>query len=235
MKKLKSALTNLNKFIAASGYSSRREADRLIKEKRVKINDKIAIPTDKVSENDKVFIDDKEIKPTTKKIYLAFNKPIGVICTTDEKSPNNIMSYINIPERVFPVGRLDVNSEGLILLTNDGELANIIMKAKTIEKEYIVKVDKSIDDQFLKNMADGHIIVDGYPVLPAKVGKIDDRSFTITITEGRKRQIRRMCDKLKYNVTGLMRNRIGGIKLNNIPLGKYITIDEQNIYGLLGM
>lgn len=233
MIKSKSSQISLNKFISTSGYCSRREADRLIRAEKVLVNNKIALPTDKVTAKDIVTIDGKVISHETNKIYLAFNKPIGVICTTDQNSLNNIMSYIDLTQRVYPVGRLDVNSEGLILLTNDGELANVIMKGKYVEKEYLVKVDKSISDQFLKSMASGKIKIDGYPVLPAKAERIDDRSFSITITEGRKRQIRRMCDYLKYNVTELKRIRIGNVELKDIPIGKYVVLDSKKINKLL--
>jgi len=217
-------MTNINKFISSSGLCSRRQADRLIKEKRVFINGRIAIATDKVSDNDEVSVDKKIIPHTKpKNIYLAFNKPLGVISTTDTTAKDNIMSYIKIPERVFPVGRLDVKSEGLILLTNDGDLTQKILKGKVVEKEYEVSVDKTIDETFLNKLRNG-IMLEGRKTLPAKLEKLSERSFRITIVEGRKRQVRRMCENFNLNVTKLVRIRIGKIKLDGIPVGKYIDI-----------
>jgi 23S rRNA pseudouridine2604 synthase len=224
---------NINKYIAQAGLASRRGADALIKEGRVKINDKIAIPIHKVNSKDRVFVDDKEIKLETRKVYLAFNKPVGVICTSDVNSPNNIIDHIKYPMRIFPVGRLDVNSQGLILLTNDGDLAQRVMKAKTVEKEYEVQVDKELDQAMLTGLSDGSIVIDGFPVLPAKVVKTSERSFTITIVEGRNRQIRRMCEAFRFNVTKLRRTRIAKIGLSGIKESKYIEIDPKEINLLL--
>lgn len=225
-------MTSLNKYIALSGLCSRRGADLLIKQGRVKINSKIAKTTDKVDDTTKVFVDAKLIKVMEKKIYLAFNKPYGVICTTDKKSSNTIMDYLKIPERVFPVGRLDVKSKGLILLTNDGNLTNLILKSKKVEKEYIVTVDKILNNNFLEKMRKG-IRLDGRLTLPAKVQKTNNKTFQIILLEGRKRQIRRMCEKNHYNVTELKRIRIGEIKLDSITEGQFITIDAKRIYDLL--
>lgn len=228
-------MININKFISTSGLCSRRQADRLIKERRVYINGKMATPIDKVKDIDEVTVDKKVVphaKP--KNIYLAFNKPLGVICTTDKNSKDNIMSYIKVAERVFPVGRLDVKSEGLILLTNDGELTQRILKEKTVEKEYEVFVDKSIDENFLNKLRNG-IVLEGRKTLPAKVTELSERSFRITIVEGRKRQIRRMCENFHFNVTKLTRMRIGKIELNEIPVGQYIEIAPEKIYELLNL
>lgn len=228
-------MKNLNKFIADAGLASRREADRLIKAGLVKINDKVAIPIDKVGPDDHVFLKGKEVsQDNPEKIYLAFNKPYGVISTTDKNSNNNIMSYIKIPQRVFPVGRLDVKSEGLILLTNDGDLAQQILKGKKVEKEYEVTVDKIIDDGFLANLEKG-VKLDNFFTLPAKVEKINDRVFRIIIVEGKKRQIRRMCDKFHYNVIKLVRIRIGKIMLDEIKPGKFIEISPDKIIDQLGL
>lgn len=233
LKKLTSSPININKFISSSGYCSRRSADRLIKAGKVTVNSHLALATDKVGDDDKVIVENKEIlHALVDKIYLAFNKPLGVICTTDKNSPNNIMDYIKISERVFPIGRLDVKSEGLILLTNDGELAQKILKEKIIEKEYLVNVDKTLSDDFLSKLAHG-VYIDGRPTLPAKVKKINLRQFSIVIVEGRKRQIRRMCESSRYNVTKLQRTRIGGILVDNIAVGKYIALDSEKIYSLL--
>ncbi|MEI6040225.1 MAG: pseudouridine synthase [Candidatus Berkelbacteria bacterium] len=224
---------NINKYIASAGIASRRGADELIKQGKVRINEKLAIPIHKVGPNDRVFVDGKEIKPINKKVYLAFNKPVGVICTTDPNSPNNIIDHIKYPTRIFPIGRLDVNSSGLILLTNDGDLAQEVMKGKKIEKEYVVQIDKSLDEAMLTGLANGSLVIDGFPVLPAKVTKLSDRSFDIVIVEGRNRQIRRMCEAFRTNVTKLERVRIGQIELKGIKVSKYIEIDEQEIKKLL--
>jgi 23S rRNA pseudouridine2604 synthase len=224
---------NINKYIAQAGLSSRRGADELIKAGRVKINDKIAIPIHKVNSKDRVFVDDKEIKIETKKVYLAFHKPIGVICTSDPNSPNNIIDHIKYPIRIFPIGRLDVNSSGLILLTNDGDLAQAVMKGKNIEKEYIVGVDKNMDEAVLAGLSNGSIVMDGYPVLPAKVTKLSERSFDIIIVEGKNRQIRRMCEAFRFNVTKLQRVRIGQINLDGIKEGKFVEISADDVKDLL--
>lgn len=220
---------NINKYIAQAGITSRRGADELIKAGRVKINDKIAIPIHKVGPKDQVFVDGKIVKQETKKVYIAFNKPVGVICTTDVNSPNNIIDHIKYPTRIFPIGRLDVNSTGLILLTNDGDLAQRVMKGKNIEKEYIVQVDKNLDEAVLEGLSNASIVLDGIPVLPAKVTKLSERSFNIVIVEGRNRQIRRMCEAFRFNVTKLQRVRIGKIALDDLKEGKFKEIDANNI------
>ena len=225
---------SLNKFIASSGLCSRRQADRLIKEGKVKINGILAKPIDKVTSSDKVIVEGKEIKPELKKIYLAFNKPVGVICTTDKNSRDNIMSFIKIPERIFPIGRLDVNSSGLILLTNDGDFANNVLKSKTVEKEYEVEIDREVTQDFLRNLEIG-MKIDGYPTLPAKTKKLTNRTFSMIIREGRKRQIRRMCDRLKANVVKLQRIRVGVVTLDNLKEKEYRTIPEEQIKKMEGL
>lgn len=219
---------NINKYIAQAGISSRRGADELIKQGKVTINERLAKPIDKVNDNDRVFVNDKEIEPIKEKIYLAFNKPIGVICTNDKNSPNNIIDHIKYPTRIYPVGRLDVNSEGLIFLTNDGDFAQLITKGKKIEKEYEVFVDKNLDEGMLVGLAEG-IMIDGFRTLPAKIKKTSDRSFKITIIEGRNRQIRRMCEYYRLNVTKLVRIRIGDYRLNNLEKGKFLEIKPEMV------
>lgn len=219
---------SLNKFIASSGLCSRRQADRLIKDGKVKINGNLAKPIDKVTSSDKVTVNGKEVKPELKKIYLAFNKPVGVICTTDKNARDNILEFIKIPERIFPIGRLDVNSSGLILLTNDGDFANQVLKSKTVEKEYIVEIDKDVTSDFLKRLEIG-MKIDGYPTLPAKTKKLTNKTFAMTIREGRKRQIRRMCDRLRANVVRLQRIRVGVITLDNLKEKEYKPISEEKI------
>ena len=224
---------NINKYIAQAGLASRRGADELIKAGKVKINGRMARPIDKVETGDQVVVNGQEIMPVEHKVYLAFNKPIGVISTTDQNSHNNIMDYVSYPIRVFPVGRLDVNSQGLILLTNDGDFSQNILKGKKVEKEYFVQVDKTLDEAVMAGLSNGTVVLDGYPVLPAKVKKISDRSFTITIVEGRNRQIRRMCEAFRLNVTKLERIRIGNIELKGLAEGQYIEIEPERAQALV--
>jgi len=219
---------NINKYIAQAGLASRRGADLLIKEKRVKINDKLAVAIDKVKAKDQVFVDGKLIQPVAEKIYLAFNKPVGVITTTDVNSPNNIIDVIKYPKRIFPVGRLDVNTSGLILLTNDGDFAQFVTKSKQIEKEYLVTVEKPIDDFFLKSLENG-LVLDGFKTLPAKTHQLERKTFTITIVEGKNRQVRRMCEIMRNPVVTLKRIRIGKLDLGEISEGKYIELDEEKV------
>lgn len=223
---------NINKFIAQAGISSRRGADELIKQGKVRINERIAKPIDKVTDADRVFVNSREIKPIKEKVYLAFNKPVGVICTNDRNSPNNIIDHIKYPTRIYPVGRLDVNSEGLIFLTNDGDFAQFITKSKQVEKEYEVFVDKNLDEGMLVGMASG-VMIDGFKTLPAKVIKTSDRSFRITILEGRNRQIRRMCEFYRLNVTKLVRIRIGNYELKGLEKGKTTVLTPEMIANLL--
>jgi len=226
---------NINKYIASSGLTSRRGADEIIKEGRVKINGRVATPIDKVGEYDQVFVDGKIIKLVEEKVYLVFNKPVGIITTTDKRADDNIISYIHYRTRIFPVGRLDVNSSGLILLTNDGEIVNKILKGRgKIEKEYIVEVYRTITNDLIVGLEAG-IILDGFKTLPAKVKKISDKTMSITIVEGKNRQIRRMCELLGNPVVKLKRVRIGNLKLANLKEGEYVEIPADKIYELIGI
>lgn len=225
---------NINKYIAQAGVTSRRGADELIKQKRVRINEKFADPTDKVKETDRVYVNGLEISPVKEKIYIAFNKPVGVITTTDKDSPNNIIDYIKFPQRIFPVGRLDVNTSGLIILTNDGDFTQILTKGKKVEKEYLVSVRKTVDQGFLITLENG-IFLDGYRTLPAKAHQVSDKSFTLTIVEGKNRQVRRMCEMLGNEVVNLKRIRIGNLLLDDIKVGKFIELKEDEIKGLMGI
>ncbi len=226
----------LNKYLSSQGYCSRRMADKLIESGRVKINGYRAKLGAKVTPSDKIFVNNKELtfkKPP--RVYLAFNKPVGVICTTDKDYGNNIIQYLKYPERIYPIGRLDVNSSGLIILTNDGEIVNEILKAKNkIEKEYIVRVNKKINEGILQEMAEG-VEIDGRLTLPAKTQKIDDYTFKIILTEGRNRQIRKMCQKFKLEVISLERIRIGKLLITGIKSGQYKEIPEKEIKRLLGL
>lgn len=219
----------INKYISNSGYCSRRQADSLVRAKKVKINGKVAIPTDTVNPTDTVTVEGKLIEPVKDKIYLIFNKPVGVITTTDENSPNNIIEYIKYPQRIFPVGRLDVNTSGLIILTNDGDIVNKILKGKgKIEKEYLAEVNKPLREGFLNHLREG-IILNQFRTLPAKINEIDDQKFSITIYEGKNRQVRRMCEAFGYQVAKLKRVRIGNIELNDLKEGAYIKMDEKEL------
>ena len=219
----------INKFIGQFGFTSRREADKLILDGRVTVNNKIIQPGYKVQENDIVKVDGEKIKSNLKKnVYLAFNKPKGIVCTTDtEKEENNIIDFINFNKRIFPVGRLDKLSEGLILLTNDGDIVNKILRSRNRnEKEYLVTVNKKITKSILKKLENG------VPILNTITRKcettyINDFQFKIVLTQGLNRQIRRMCEYFDYRVKKLERIRIINISLD-IPRGKwrYLTVDE---------
>ena len=225
----------INKYLSEAGVCSRREADRLIKEGRVTINGILALLGSTVSEGDEVRVDGSLIKGNTKKILIAFNKPKGIVCTTaDPRSKDvNIVEYINYPERIFPVGRLDKDSEGLILLSNDGDLSNRIMKARNYhEKEYEVEVDKPFDDEFLKNMSEGVPILDTV-TRKCKLRRTGKTSFNIILTQGLNRQIRRMCEYFGYRVMKLKRIRIMNIKLGNLKSGTYRNVTEEEYNELI--
>ena len=225
----------INKYLSEAGVCSRREADRLIEEGRVTINGILALLGSTVSEGDEVRLDDKLIMGSAKKVLIAFNKPRGIVCTTaDPKSKDvNIVEYINYPERIFPVGRLDKDSEGLILLSNDGDLANKIMKARNYhEKEYEVEVDKPFDDEFLKNMSEGVPILDTV-TRKCKLRRTGKISFNIILTQGLNRQIRRMCEYFGYRVMKLKRIRIMNIKLGNLKSGTYRNVTEEEYNELI--
>jgi len=226
----------LNKYLTTANYCSRREADRLIEAGKVKLNGKIAKLGEKVQEGDEVRVPGQVLELEAEPIYLVFNKPVGVISTSDPKSRNNIINAVNSPERVYPVGRLDVATSGLILMTNDGELVNQVLKAENkIEKEYMVEVDKKLSPDFLDRMRHGMNIGSKKKTLPARVDKINDRQFTITIVEGRKRQVRRMCERGGYEARGLSRIRIGNLKLGNMLPGQTKKISRNRIHKLLGL
>ncbi len=221
--------TRLNKFISETGFCSRREADKLIEQGRVKVNGNIPELGTKVSDEDDVSIDGKPLKEKEKTVYIAFNKPIGVTSTTDLKDRDNIIDYINYPSRIFPIGRLDKPSEGLIFLTNDGDIVNKILRAGNHhEKEYIVTVDKIITEEFIKKMRNGVPILDTI-TQKCFIKKEADYRFRIVLTQGLNRQIRRMCEVLDYKVQKLKRVRIMNVKLDGIKLGewRYLTPTEM--------
>ncbi|WP_461614065.1 23S rRNA pseudouridine(2604) synthase RluF [Clostridium sp. Marseille-QA1073] len=220
----------LNKYISESGFCSRREADKLIEKGFVYINDKKAEIGSKVTSEDIVKVNNKIIKPKKKRVYIAFNKPVGITCTTERHIKGNIIDYINYPERIFHIGRLDKPSQGLIFLTNDGDIVNKILRAgNNHEKEYIVTVDKPITNEFLHKMSNGVPILDTI-TKKCKVKKESKYVFRIILTQGLNRQIRRMCQYLGYNVTKLERIRIMNVTLDNIPIGnwRYLTKEEVN-------
>jgi 23S rRNA pseudouridine2604 synthase len=219
---------SLNKYISETGFCSRREADKYIEQGRVSINDNIAIKGNRVLPGDVVAIDGEPIKKSQKTVYLVFNKPVGITCTTDLKDKYNIISFINYKSRIFPVGRLDKQSEGLIFLTNDGDIVNKILRAgNNHEKEYIVTVDKPITGDFVTRMGNGVRILDTV-TRKCFVKQEGKNRFRIILTQGLNRQIRRMCQVLGYNVVTLKRVRIMNITLANLPVGKwrYFTPEE---------
>ena len=222
--------SRINKYIASSGLCSRREADRLIEEGRVTVNDIVAESGMQVCSDDVVLVDGKNIIPETNDVYIAFNKPLGVTCTTDSRDPSNIIDYIGYPERIFPIGRLDKNSSGLILLTNDGSIVNTLLRAENNhEKEYQVTVDRPYDDKFIKEMQSG-VPVLGQITLPCKINRVSARVFRIILHQGLNRQIRRMCEYEGYKVVKLRRIRFMNINLGTLGTGqwRYLTAKEVN-------
>lgn len=221
-------LTRLNKAMAQTGFCSRREADKYIEKGVVKINGKPVVLGDKVTASDEISVNGKIITKEDEMVYLVFNKPIGITCTTDENIKGNIISYLNYPKRIFPIGRLDKPSDGLIFLTNDGDIVNKILRARNHhEKEYMVTVDKPITEEFVHKMQAGVPILDTI-TRPCKVVKIDEYTFTMILTQGLNRQIRKMCEFMGYDVLSLRRLRIMNIKLGNLKKGEYrnFTKDE---------
>lgn len=202
----------------------------MIEAGNVKINGVVATLGDRASSEDEVLVNGKLISKNEEKIYIAFHKPYGVITTTDKNSDNTVMDYIDIPERVFPVGRLDVQSSGLLLLTNDGEIVNKILKSENkLEKEYLVTLDKAIKSEDLQKLRDG-IVLDGRKTLPAKVTKINSHQIDMILIQGINRQIRHMCEALGYNIKILKRIRVGDLLLKDLGRGKwrYLTKEEIN-------
>ncbi|WP_127124756.1 23S rRNA pseudouridine(2604) synthase RluF [Pseudoflavitalea rhizosphaerae] len=222
---------SLNKFISDTGYCSRREADNLIREGRVLLNDQVAVTGNRFSPGDIVEVDGSLITPDNKgkRVYLALNKPVGITSTTEENVKGNIISFVGYPKRIFPIGRLDKDSEGLIFLTNDGDIINKILRAgNSHEKEYIVRVNKAVDPPFAQRMSGGLPIM-GTTTLPCKVHMINRQTFRIILTQGLNRQIRRMVEYLGYSVVGLQRVRIMNISLGNLPTGKWRNLSDAEV------
>ena len=221
----------LNKYLSDCGVCSRRQADRLIEDGEILVNGKKAVLGTQVKEGDRVEYQGKEVKPDDDFVLIAFNKPRGVECTTDKSNPDNIVDYIGFESRIFPIGRLDKNSSGLILLTNTGEISDKILRGSNFhEKEYLVRVDKPVTDEFLEKMAGGVHILDTV-TRPCRVWKTGKHTFKIVLTQGLNRQIRRMCEALGYNVAVLQRQRIMNIKLGGLETGKwrFVTKNELDI------
>ena len=221
---------SLNKYISSTGICSRREADKWIADGKVTINGNVAIKGNRVSQGDVVKINGKKLHSKPKRIYLAFNKPIGIVCTTDTKEKNNIIDYINHPQRLFPIGRLDKPSQGLIFLTNDGDIVNKILRAgNNHDKQYVVAVDKKITQEFIDKMSKGVPILNTI-TKKCKVNKLSETTFEIILTQGLNRQIRRMCEYLGYQVKSLKRIRIMNVPLGNMKIGQWreLTVKEMD-------
>lgn len=223
---------SLNKYISGTGICSRREADVWIAAGRITINGNVAVKGNRVFDGDQVLLDGKPLKAKPETLYIAFNKPIGVVCTTDPKEPKNIIRFINHPQRLFPVGRLDKDSQGLIFLTNDGDIVNKILRAgNRHEKEYIVQVAQQVTAQFVKQMSEGLPIL-GTTTQKCRVEQIDGHTFKIILTQGLNRQIRRMCEFLGYEVVRLKRVRIMHITLGKLRPGQWRTLTREEAHAL---
>jgi len=223
----------INKFLAESGACSRREADQWIEAGRVTVNGARAVLGTQVQERDEVLVDGAPLRPRPKRVYLALNKPVGIECTTDRDVPGNIVDFVGYRERIFPIGRLDKDSEGLILLTNNGDIVNDILRSENNhEKEYVVTVDKPVTDAFLAGMRSGVRILDT-KTKPCKVSRLGKYDFRIILTQGLNRQIRRMCEVFGYDVKRLQRIRIVNIKLGGLKVGRWRNLTESELRGLL--
>lgn len=220
---------SLNKFISSKGLCSRREADKWIDAGRVRINKKVARKGNRVLPGDMVDVDGRKLRVAPDLVYLALNKPPGITCTTDTRDKDNIIDYMNYPQRIFPIGRLDKASSGLILLTNDGDIVNkILRRENNHQKEYIVSIDKSVSKQFVEKMSNGIPIL-GTVTAKCKVEKLKTNVFRIILTQGLNRQIRRMCEYLGCNVLTLKRVRIMNIKLSGLQVGEWRDLSEEEL------
>ena len=224
----------LNKFVADSGYCSRREADRLIAEGRVRVDGRPGALGDRVLPGMRVTVDGQSLSGRGEKVYIALNKPAGVVCTTDPREPMNVVDYLDYPIRIFPVGRLDKDSEGLLLMTSDGEIINRILRAAGgHEKEYEVEIDRPVTKEFVEKMSAGVPILDTV-TLPCRVRRTGEKSFNIILVQGLNRQIRRMCEALGCNVVRLRRIRIMNIRLGAMRPGQWRELSEEELSGLMG-
>ena len=229
MKPSNTGTISINKYIASTGICSRREADRMIESGRVTLNNELAQKGNRVGPGDVVLLDGKPLKSKPPEIYIALNKPVGIVSTTDSSEPANIVRYVNHPQRLFPIGRLDKDSQGLILLTNNGDIVNKILRAgNKHDKEYLVTVDKNINQKFLINMRKGvHIL--GTVTKKCIVEKLSNRQFRIILIEGMNRQIRRMCEHLGYQVVKLERIRIMHINLDGLDRGAWRELTSTEV------
>lgn len=218
----------INKYLSEAGVCSRRQADRQIEAGKVLIDGKTAVTGDKVFPGQTVAYDGTVVTKEEEMILIAFNKPVGIVCTAEKREKNNVIDYINYPKRIYPVGRLDKDSQGLLLLTNNGDIVNKMMRSgNRHEKEYIVSVNKPVTDSFVRGLAGGVPLVElGVTTRKCKVEKIANRKIRIVLTQGYNRQIRRMCEYFGYRVEKLERVRIMNISLGDLPLGKYRNVTE---------
>ena len=224
----------LNKFVADSGYCSRREADRLIAEGRVQVDGRPGALGDRVLPGMRVTVDGQSLSGRGEKVYIALNKPAGIVCTTDPREPMNVVDYLDYPIRIFPVGRLDKDSEGLLLMTSDGEIINRILRAAGgHEKEYEVEIDRPVTKEFVEKMSAGVPILDTV-TLPCRVRRTGEKSFNIILVQGLNRQIRRMCEALGCNVVRLRRIRIMSVRLGAMRPGQWRELSEEELSGLMG-
>jgi len=225
--------TRLNKYLSETGACSRREADQWIEAGRVTINGAQAVLGTQVNEGDEVRVDGQPLRAKPTRVYIALNKPVGVECTTDRDVPGNIVDFVGHGERVFPIGRLDKDSEGLILLTNDGDIVNTILRAEhEHEKEYVVAVDRPLTPEFLAGMTRGVPILDTV-TNPCTVTQVGKNTFRIILTQGLNRQIRRMCEHFGYRVRRLQRVRIMNVHLGTLPVGDWRNLTPSELAGLL--
>ena len=225
----------INKFLSEAGVCSRREADRQIEAGNVTIDGRTAQMGDKVMEEQVVCFQGKPVKKEEEMILIAFHKPAGIVCTAEKREKNNVIDYLNYPKRIYPVGRLDKDSEGLLLLTNNGDMVNKIMRAGNMhEKEYIVTVNKPVTDSFLRGLAGGVPLVEvGVTTRKCRVERIGKKQFRIILTQGLNRQIRRMCEYFGYRVQKLVRVRIMNIRLGDLECGKYRDVTPEEYRKLL--
>ena len=223
----------INKYLSAAGVCSRREADRLIEAGKITVNGQTAVTGMTVSDEDDIFVNGKPVQKEDKPVLLAYNKPRGVVCTSAKDEPDNIIDRIHYPVRIYPVGRLDKDSEGLILLTNQGDLMDKLLRSRNLhEKEYIVTVNRPVSAEFVKKMSEGVPILDTV-TRPCRVKKLSSCEFSIILTQGLNRQIRRMCEALDYRVRKLVRVRVANITLGDLPSGQYREIRGAELDSLL--
>jgi 23S rRNA pseudouridine2604 synthase len=222
----------LNKYLAETGACSRREADQWIEDGRVSVNGVTAVLGTQVEDGDDVRVDGRTLRPKPRRVYLALNKPVGIECTTERSVPGNVVDFVGYPERIFPIGRLDKDSQGLLLLTNDGDVVNTVLRAEyEHEKEYVVAVDRPLTPAFLAGMAAGVPIL-GTVTNPCTVEAVGRNTFRIVLTQGLNRQIRRMCEHYGYTVRRLERVRIMHVRLGDLPVGRWRMLTAAEVRGL---